>query len=944
MSTSRRDFLKYSGMGLGALAASSLLPWPFRKLSTAEAAELADYAAGTWVPSCCNMCGGQCGILAYVAGGTVRKIEPNGALPTSVANISTSFDAARAAGDQGRLCCKGNSALRSVYDPDRVRTPLKRVGPRGSGEFVAITWDEAISEVASRLGAIKSTYGARSIVWFAEDASFNHPQQDFTDAVGTPNFSNHSNLCDTGRKAHFKDAIGYDRPLADMENTDFLLVFGWNFLSALKWTLLAPIFTRARQGNPNFRFVYVDPVFNTTASKADEWIAPRPGSDGALALAIAKELLDYDSGTGTRYDKAFVDTWTTGLINFRKYLDGDGTYDSDVKDAAWGEAKTGVPAASIVGLARELGDAFAAGRKICIDAWSGPGDHTNATQGGRAIDALLLLFGGVDKPGTMVLPLRDGPGRLPASSSWPTKDGWRLDGRDDVKIPSAEPSAVTSERALTASDGTVLSAGSDLRGKTFHKKYAYSHGSGIYIESRDAMLRQRDFLGVSYPIKAGVFVFQNFLMSVPGAQKNIDAMNQLDFVLCVDTHLSETAMMADIVVPGSHALERYDFQPPWVTFRSLGLRQPVIPSWIGGRSETQFFFDLGKAMALAGFDATSNRDTEENMHKTEWGSFVAKWQNQVTWDQLKQTGVWIETGGKGGTQYEKHKASFALKYNSKWMHVEGSSAPYQVLTGATAGSGVLLGTTSSAAPHDGDAFTVDAAYSAGGFQSAVMHVDTVTYGGDARYLVKSGTTAGSGEILGVASSATPPADGTAFPAGFATATHLAQFWSKTLDDYWKTGSTKYPGGASMSGDARYHPLPFFLPPEDAPNANYPLYFVSWKEVEHTHTRTFNNEWLMEMKGENKLFVHPTVASALGLKEDDFVGVETAHGKVRIRAHITEGIQRETVGFVRGFGHWAFGKVAKDKGAHDGWLLAGKAEIHSGQAVKKEAACRIYRDA
>jgi thiosulfate reductase/polysulfide reductase chain A len=848
-------------MGLGALAAASLLPWPFRKLSRAEAAEITNYATGTWIPSCCNMCGGGCGILAYVEDGTVRKIEPNGANPNNVANISTSFDAARTAGDMGRLCCKGNSAIRSLYDPDRIRTPLKRVGPRGSGDFVAITWDDAIAEVASRLYATQLAYGARAIAWFTEDASFVPIQQDLTDALGTPNFSQHSNLCDTGRKAHYLNSLGFDRPVPDLEGTDFLLVFGWNFLSAIKWIHLAAIFTRARQSNPNFHFVYVDPVFNTTASKADQWVSPRPGTDGALALALCKLLIDAGN-----YDAAFVSSYTLGFGEFQKYLNGDGSYDTTPKTAAWAEGITGVPAATITQLATELGAAFTAGRKICIDSWSGPGHHTNATQGGRAIDCLSLLLGAVDAPGTMVIPVRSGPSRRAAVSGWPAKDGWRVDGRDDVTIPAGNPVS-----------GSVK------------KKYSHSHGSGIYIELRDRMLSQTDFVGNPYPLKAAVFVFQNFVMSTPNTQKNIDAINNMDFVVCVDTHLSETALMADIVIPGSHYLERFEFVPPWVTFRAVGLRQPVVPSWIGGMSEGQFFLEVGAAMGLPGFktDAGLN-DTDENYQKDMWTRFMASgngggpWNNQMTWDQLKAAGVWIETGSTGGTQFLKHSATMTF--------------------GAT---------------------DTIAAVTAG-----LPAAETV-------YIVKNS----AGKTKGIAAGPTMNV-GDQFKAGFNTDSRRCQFWSPKLEKYF-TGATPV-GNQSVANDLRYHPLPYFLPPEDAPTSSFPLYFISWKEVEHTHTRTFNNAWLMEMKGENKLIVHPTVAAAKGLSEDDRVWVQTAFGQIGVRVHITEGIQPDTVGFVRGFGHWGLGKLAKGRGAHDGWLLPGKAEIHSGQAVHKEVACRIYK--
>lgn len=117
--------------------------------------------------------------------------------------------------------------------------------------------------------------------------------------------------------------------------------------------------------------------------------------------------------------------------------------------------------------------------------------------------------------------------------------------------------------------------------------------------------------------------------------------------------------------------------------------------------------------------------------------------------------------------------------------------------------------------------------------------------------------------------------------------------------------------------------------------------MSWKEVEHTHTRTFNNPYLMEMRGENRLFIAPTTAAALNI--DDQVWVQTLRGTIKVRAHLSAGIQRDTVGFVRGFGHWALGSLARNRGAHDGWLLPGKAELHSGQAVHKEVACRIYKE-
>jgi thiosulfate reductase/polysulfide reductase chain A len=873
MGFSRRSFLAQASAAFGAAAAASILPWPFRRLSTAEAAEITNYAKGKWVPSCCNMCGGQCGVLAYVEKGLVRKIEPHPTNPNNIANVSASYDAAVKAGDIGRLCCKGNSAIRSLYDPERLRTPLKRVGPRGSGQFQAISWDEAIAEAAAGLHAVKQKYGARSIVWFGEDHSFTHIQQDFCDAIGTPNYSNHSNLCDTSRKAHYLATMGNDRPLADMENCDLLFVWGWNFLSAIKWIHLPAIFTRARMKNPSFRFIYVDPVFNTTASKANVWVAPRPGTDGALALAICKRLVDAGN-----YDATFVGKYTLGFDEFVKYLNGDGTYDNVPKTSAWAESITGVPAANIDAIALELGNAYIKGAKICIDTWSGPGHHTNATQGGRAINAINLLLGAIDRPGTLGMPLRNGPGRRAKIATWPAKDGWRPDGRDDVVIPATNP------------DGTANPVNGAIG-----KKYAISHSSGIYCEMRDRMIEQKDFVGNPFPMKAAVFVFQNFMMSTPNSQKNLEAIHKMDFVLSVDTHLSETALLADIIIPGAQYLERNDLNAGWLMFRSVALRQAVAPSWIGGMTEWQFFLELGGALGLDGFKTDPGlNDTDENMQKDEWATFMATgngggpWNNQMTFAQMQAGGVWIETGPTGGTQYEKHlvKKSFVNK----------------------------------------------------GVPASDDKIATITAGAQSVYVV---TSADGKTKKGIANGPTM-ADGEQYVVGFATDSRRAQFWLPSFANYF-TGKI-LPAGKSVANDNRYHPLPFYLPPEEAPTKQFPLHFISWKEVEHTHSRTFNNPWLMEMKGENKLLVHPTAAAAKGLAEDDFAFVQTAYGQVRVRVHITSRIQAETVGFVRGFGHWASGSIAKGRGVHDGWLLSGRAEIHSGQAVHKEVACRIFKDA
>jgi thiosulfate reductase/polysulfide reductase chain A len=637
---SRRSFLKWSAaVGAGA-AVMGTLPGLFRTLTSAEAAEITDYAQGSWVKSGCNMCGGQCGIDCFVdAKGVLRKIEPTRD-PNNVAGVSSFHDAQlKLTGDQyefGTLCCKGNAGRRSLYDPDRLQSPMKRVGARGSASsFVPITWDQAILAVASKLANIRKTYGARAIFWFGEDHSFTHIQQDVCDGLGTPNYHNHAMLCDVSRKSAFRSVIGDERPLADLEGADFLLVFGWNFLSAIKWTWLAKAFSRGRR-KADHKFVYVDPVFNTTASKADKWLQVKPGTDGALALALAHRIIAKGD-----YDTAFVQAATIGFDAFKAYLQntapwGDGT----VKDAAWAAGITGIAQADIEALADDLGAAYKAGKKICIDSWSGPGHKGNATQGGRAVVALCALFGAIDKPGTMIFPERNGPGRLAKESGWPAYDGWRADGTKDITLTEA----AVSNRNLIDATGKAWPAGTAIpKGTKFTRKYLYGHGSGSYVDALETMITQRDFLGIPYPAKAAVVVFQNLMMSVPEVERTRKALEAMEFVLVVDTHMSETAEMADIVIPGTSYLERFDFNARWVTFRAVNLRQPVVKPWIaGGRSETQFLMDVGGAIGIPGFKVKPERTVDELQNKKEWETFVAGYATAMTWDQLKASGLWVE--------------------------------------------------------------------------------------------------------------------------------------------------------------------------------------------------------------------------------------------------------------------------------------------------------------
>ena len=142
-------------------------------------------------------------------------------------------------------------------------------------------------------------------------------------------------------------------------------------------------------------------------------------------------------------------------------------------------------------------------------------------------------------------------------------------------------------------------------------KYPYAHSSGVYVEAREAMLT-----GQPYRPKAAFFVMQNFIFSVPNTRKSLDALNSLELIVSVDTHMSETALMADYVIPGTNYLERYELLPQWVTFPVVALRQPVVPPLFGQKPEYEFVKDLALQLGynVYPFNVTYERFMDDALH------------------------------------------------------------------------------------------------------------------------------------------------------------------------------------------------------------------------------------------------------------------------------------------------------------------------------------------
>jgi len=616
--------------------------------------------AGEWIPSCCNMCGGQSGILVHVVDGVVDKIEPNQWNPVNYTNISKEFFAEYTeefgVAGEARICPKGNAGIASLYDPDRIKTPLKRSNPDKSPgadpQWEEISWDQAFDEITPKLQALRDAGEAHKLLWISEDHSFTHVQADFCKLYGTPNYSNHSNVCDVARKASFTTVMGEGRPLANFAESKYILLFGWNPTSAIKWVLLPRIITEGIKNGA--RMVVVDPYMSDTAAKAHEWVPIRPGTDGAFALAMANVIVREEL-----YNKSFIDEWSVGFDEYNELV-------AD-KTPEWAEEITSVPAATIERLARE----FATTGPALADSWSGPGQHSNGVQSGRAIALLNALVGTWDQPGGMMIPDKHGNSHV------------SIDASAEVADTLAQPRFDELD------------------------KYPLGHKSGVYVQTINNLAEGKG----PYQPKMMMCVFQNLVMSIPGRPTVEKALAGLETLVVVDTMLSETAMLADYVLPGTVFLERYDLNTQWVTWSAVGLRQPVVKPLFGQPAEYEVVAELGRRLGLKDADGReffkigpSSGEPIEDL--TAWyednlSNELQQGAPGITLDEMKALpgAVWVDPGG---TRYEKYKEPLpADKLATAWFDGDPKEDGTQVYDKPKDDGGKRIGTVLHGKPRRG---------------------------------------------------------------------------------------------------------------------------------------------------------------------------------------------------------------------------------------------------
>jgi anaerobic selenocysteine-containing dehydrogenase len=467
-----------------------------------------------WVLSTCALCDAGCGIKVRVVEGRAVKIEGN---PDHPVNL-------------GGLCSRGQAALQALYHPDRVRSPLRRIGARGEGKWRPISWDEAIGELAGKLGKLRAAgHPERLVLIDGETGTFTHDLwARFLVAFGSPN---HIGL-ESARAAGVELATLYTQgryglPACDLARGRLLLAMGTDLLESsgqamrfLSWArLVRPHVVCVSPRRPGCRF--------------DEWIPIAPGGYGALALSLAHVLV-----RDGLVDREFLRESVLGFSGWRDQAGVEQSGFETLIRAAYApdqtQEGTGIAAATV----ERLAHALAKQRRVVVAA--SDGGATAASNGlatGLAIAALNALLGNLEGGGAA-------GAQVYAVPQWeaPTVDAIAAAGTAAPRIDGAGTAACPLGRSR--------------------------------VQAVPAAIAQSN----PYPVEALFLHGTDPLTALPGRQEWVAALHQVPFLVRATSWLDESAWQADLVLPESLPLEALDVvtcAPPageWV----VGLRQPVV--------------------------------------------------------------------------------------------------------------------------------------------------------------------------------------------------------------------------------------------------------------------------------------------------------------------------------------------------------------------------------
>lgn len=518
---------------------------------------------------CLQQCGIGCTIIAHVKDGVLQKVEPGDFPPTS------------------HICARGLSSVKMVYHPDRLRYPLVRAGERGEGKWRRVSWDEALDGIAARLTEIGERHGPASRAWILGGLGLI-----FTAAVtGLPGAIGGTFILPGGcgdSAAQCADIVNYGSSLwyGDDYTTRFdapalCLLWGSNAAETepLKWRRIR----EARERGA--RLVAIDPRFTVTASRADEWVPIRPGTDAALALGMLHVVLDRELE-----DVPFLSRRTDGPFLVRA---DSGLYLREKDVAAGGSDK------------QMVWDTAAAAPRRCDEGDGRPALRGGYRPGGiEARTAFDLLAG---------LAQEYPPSRASAITGVPADTITRL----AVEYATSKPSA--SYRGMGCTRGslygdlafravTALAAVTGNISLEGHRPFGVNFAAFMTRGAPNLMplmvMNQAILTGQPWPIKSLWMAKTNLVNMNPDFNRFTgELVPQLELIVAADMFMTTSARYADYVLPAASWFEYTDVMVPVGNgaHNYLQLQQQAIEPLYESRSNFEMLAALARKMGLEGF-------------------------------------------------------------------------------------------------------------------------------------------------------------------------------------------------------------------------------------------------------------------------------------------------------------------------------------------------------
>jgi thiosulfate reductase / polysulfide reductase chain A len=429
------------------------------------------------------------------------------------------------------LCAKGQSGPTINNYPERLLYPLKRIGKRGEGKWQRISWDEAYTEIASRIRKAVDEGKPEEVAIHIGRSRLAEEMNRFLNAIGSPSLFNHRAICSSNKRAANYVSLGEtDWESADFERSKYILNFGTNFYEAHQGAIHAAKRIIKGRFDNGAKLVTFDVRMSNTAGRSDEWFAPIPGSDGAVALAMCHAIME-----AGEFNRAFLDTWSNvNADDLKTWLK---PYTPE-----WAAKISGLDAADIQRVALE----FAAARPaVAAFTNRGTGAHYNGFNNDRAVIMLNAIVGSIGQPGGYcytVEPTRIPPQVFPQPKPIPPSPK----AKSAIENPPEWPLANKWQRMKV--------------GQIVYKYLQEGRGK--------------------------VQVYMSYTLAAPltwpeGRSLAVDVLKDeklIPFHICSDVVYSETGHYADMIIPDATYMERWGFDTRNnMELRDyVSLRQPMV--------------------------------------------------------------------------------------------------------------------------------------------------------------------------------------------------------------------------------------------------------------------------------------------------------------------------------------------------------------------------------